>query len=54
LPQDLEVKLSNLGFSSAVKITDMWSGTEVGRFNDVFVQNLSPHASGLYKIENAE
>ena len=36
-----------------VKITNLWSGEELGIFRDVFTQDLRAHASGLYKIENA-
>ncbi|MFI0430581.1 glycoside hydrolase family 27 protein [Mariniflexile sp. HMF6888] len=48
---DVEVKLSDLGLSGKVKISNMWKGEEVGEFNHVFAQTLAPHASGLYKIE---
>lgn len=51
LSLDLEANLSDLGFKENAKITNMWSGEEVGVFKDVFVQHLSAHASGLYKIE---
>ena len=53
LSQDLEVRLTDLGSLGNVKITNMWSGEEIGIFNDVLTENLSPHASGLYKIEDA-
>jgi len=49
---DLSVNLSDLGFADKVKITNMWTGVELGETMDMFVQNLSPHASGLYKIEH--
>ncbi|WP_370479253.1 glycoside hydrolase family 27 protein [Tamlana flava] len=52
LPQDVGVKLSELGLLGKVKITNLWTGEEVGEFKDEFIQNLKPHASGLYKIEN--
>ncbi|AXP81491.1 Alpha-galactosidase A precursor [Mariniflexile rhizosphaerae] len=48
---DVEVKLSDLGLSGKVKISNMWKGEEVGEFNHGFAQKLAPHASGLYKIE---
>jgi alpha-galactosidase len=51
---DLDAKLSDLGYGGNVKITNMWSGEEVGIFKNIFVQSLSSHAAGLYKIENAE
>jgi len=51
---DLEASLSELELSGTIKITDMWSGEEMGRYSDTFVQNLSPHASGLYKIEQID
>jgi hypothetical protein len=53
LSQDLEVRLTDLGSLGNVKITNMWSGEEIGIFNDVLTENLSPHASVLYKIEDA-
>jgi hypothetical protein len=52
LSLDLEVKLSDMGFTDKARITNMWTGEDAGTFTDVFVQNLSPHASGLYKIEH--
>ena len=54
LSQELQIKLSDLGLSGNVKITNLWGGKKVGLFNDVFVQTLSAHASGLYKIERTE
>ena len=52
LSLDLEASLSDLGLSGTVTITDMWSGEELGTYRDTFIQNLSTHASGLYKIEH--
>jgi hypothetical protein len=54
LSSDLEVDLSDLGFTGNTRITDMWTGDIVGTDGDIFVQNLRPHASGLYKVEPAE
>ncbi len=51
LSLDLEVRIPDLGFTEA-RITNMWTGEDIGVFTDVFVQNLPPHASGLYKIEH--
>jgi len=51
---DLEVSLSDLGLSGSVTITDMWSGEKMGTYRNTFVQALSPHASGLYKIEQVD
>ena len=48
---DLAVDLSDLGITDNTIITDMWTGEVVGSDGDVFVQNLKPHASGLYKVE---
>jgi len=53
LSQDLHVILADLGFPDEAKITDMWTGADHGVINNVFVQNIPPHASGLYKIEHA-
>ena len=51
LSSDLEVDLSDFGFAGNTQITNMWTGEVVGSDRDVFVQNLKPHASGLYKVE---
>jgi hypothetical protein len=48
---DLEVDLSDLGITDNTIITDMWTGEVVGSDGDVFIKNLEPHASGLYKVE---
>lgn len=54
LSLDLQVNLSDIGFTDIAKITNMWTGEDVGANMDVLVQNLSPHASGLYKIEHSK
>jgi hypothetical protein len=54
ISQNVEVKLSDLGFNNDAKITNLWSGEEVGLFRDNFIQNLSAHASGLYMIVHAK
>jgi hypothetical protein len=51
---DLEANLSELGISGPVKITNMWNAEETGRYTDTFERKLSPHASGLYKIEHVD
>ena len=48
---DLAVDLSDLGITDNTIITDMWTGEVVGSDGDVFIKNLEPHASGLYKVE---
>lgn len=45
---EISVNLKDLGFNGDVKVTEMWSGQEVGVFSNDFVQNVKPHASGLY------
>lgn len=54
LSLDVQVNLSDIGLTDNTKITNMWTGEAVGANMDVFVQNLSPHASGLYKIEHSK
>ncbi|MCD8042304.1 MAG: glycoside hydrolase family 27 protein [Tannerellaceae bacterium] len=50
-PQELSVSLSaDLGFSGVVKVTEMWTGTELGQKEGVLKVTLAPHASVLYKI----
>lgn len=47
---DISVNLKDLGFNGDVKVTDLWSGEDVGVFSNDFIQNVRPHASGLYKF----
>ncbi len=47
---ELKVNLADLGFKEKVHIVNMWSGEKLGIYQDFFSQNLSAHASGLYKI----
>ena len=51
LPQDVAVHLPEVGLTGEARFSDLWTGDEVGVFANVFVQNLSPHASGLYQVE---
>ncbi len=50
---DINVELNNLGLKKEVIVTNMWTSGQVGKFKTSFSQNLAPHASGLYKIVNA-
>jgi alpha-galactosidase len=52
--QDIEVNLSDLGRPGRVKITDMWSGEQLGIFEKTFSRNFKAHASGLYRLENVK
>jgi alpha-galactosidase len=54
LTLDLKVNLSDIGYSGNARVTHMWTGEEIDASTGVLVQNLSPHASGLYKIEPVE
>jgi hypothetical protein len=47
----IKVSLKNVGIESSCKITDMWNGKRLGKFTGSFIQELAPHACGLYKIE---
>lgn len=48
--QQIEVRLSDMGFIGEVVITNMWTGEEVGTFKELFTQELAPHASVLFSI----
>jgi len=48
---DIDVELKDLGIKGEVTITNLWTGENLGAYRSFFSQNLSPHASGLYKIE---
>lgn len=44
------VDLKSLGFSSACRITDLWTGKEVGTFRGKFAPLIRRHGAGLYKL----
>jgi len=54
ISMDLEANLSDMGYGENPGITNIWTGEELEAEKGVFVQNLAPHASGLYKIKPAE
>jgi alpha-galactosidase len=46
----VSVALDQLGIKGSCTVTDLWSGKKLGKFEGEFVQNIKPHASGLYKV----
>jgi hypothetical protein len=46
----ISVQLKQLGINKSCKITEVWTGKEVGTYNDEFSVYLRRHASGLYRI----
>ena len=50
-PMKVGVELAKIGINGKCKITNLWTGEKLGKFNGSFEQELKPHACGLYKIE---
>ncbi len=48
--EKISVNLKDLGLNGDCKVTDMWTGEEMGTVSNDFTQVLRPHASGLYKF----
>lgn len=48
--EKISVNLKDLGLNGDCKVTDMWTGKEMGTASNDFTQVLKPHASGLYKF----
>lgn len=48
----ITVNLANLSLSGNVKITNMWTGEDMGTFKDAITQNIAAHSSLLFKIKN--
>jgi alpha-galactosidase len=48
----IKVELNAIGVKDGAKVTEMWSGKDLGIISGTFVQELAPHSSGLYKISN--
>lgn len=47
---NVKVNLADLDFKNKVKITNIWSGKDLGEFKESFTQKITPHASNLFKI----
>tara|TARA_R110002051_G_scaffold267030_1_gene326998 strand:+ start:7044 stop:8441 length:1398 start_codon:yes stop_codon:yes gene_type:complete len=50
----IEVTLADIGLQGKVKITDLWTGENIGGFENVFSKKINSHASGLYKVQTVE
>jgi hypothetical protein len=48
---DISVSLSDVGITKSSKITNLWTGKAIGKFEKTFSVSLAPHASGLYVIK---
>ena len=53
-PVEVTVNLVDLNLKGKVRITNLWSGAEVGVVRDRFTQKLDAHASGLYLITDSQ
>ena len=45
----IPVSLNDLGIKAA-KVTDLWSGKDVGTFSNTFAPVIKPHACGFYRL----
>lgn len=46
----IRVNLKDLGLNGDCKVTELWTGKDLGTVSNDFEQTLLPHASGLYKF----
>jgi alpha-galactosidase len=47
---EIEVNFADLGIESDCRVTDLWSGLDLGTHSQTFKQSIVPHGSGLYKF----
>ena len=47
----IEVALEDLGLKGEVKSTNLWTGVDHGVIRNILTENLTPHSSALYKLE---
>lgn len=50
-PVPINVKFEQLGIKGRHKVTDLWSGSALGKFNDSFTVKVNSHGAGLYRIQ---
>jgi len=48
--KEVRFKLSTIGISGAVGVTDLWTGAELGKTSGVFAASLPSHGAGLYRL----
>jgi hypothetical protein len=53
-PAAVAVNLRDLGYASAVRIKDLWSGKELGLFESEFAPVLNGHGAGLYRLSSGK
>ena len=46
----IRVNLKDLGLNGDCKVTELWTGKDLGTVSNDFEQTLLPHANGLYKF----
>jgi hypothetical protein len=46
----VKVQLKDLDFNTSCKVKDLWTGKQVGTFNDEFAPYIRRHGAGLYRI----
>jgi hypothetical protein len=50
ISKNISVNLKELGLNGERKVTNMWTGEEIGIVSNDFSQTIKSHASGLYKF----
>jgi hypothetical protein len=56
LAGNTQVKVSpqEMGFSGAVKVRDLWSQKDLGRFQSEFAPQIAAHGAGLYRVSGVK
>jgi len=49
-PKSVNVVLEDIGFEN-VKVTDLWTGEDVGIYSEQFSPLIKPHGAGLYRLK---
>jgi hypothetical protein len=44
------VSVEEMGFKGSVKVRDLWSYQDLGRFENSFAPEIAPHGAGLYRV----
>jgi alpha-galactosidase len=48
----ISVTLNDLGFSKSTTVTNVWTGSEIGKFTSVFEPWIRRHGCGLYRLSS--
>jgi hypothetical protein len=51
LPRTISVSLTELGFTGAVKVRDLWNHKDLGTSTGTFTRDINSHGAGMFRVQ---